>query len=163
MIQRPPAPAILLTAAGLLPFITGAVLSFTGNGDAARAQGSYPVVVGQDGIDILCTYGLMIFCYMCGCFWGFAGKAPNPKPPMPYLIAVIPALYAFFYIGRSLLARAQHDDVLMHLIIGFLALLLLDLWYQKIKLAPAWWMTLRVPATLVVVLCLSLGAYSLTT
>ncbi|WP_170162776.1 DUF3429 domain-containing protein [Pacificibacter maritimus] len=152
-----------MTAAGLLPFIAGAVLSFAGKGETIPADGSYPLMVGQDGIGILCTYGLVIFSYMCGCFWGFASKAPNPNKPLPYIIAVLPALYAFFYIGRSLLAQAQHGDVLLHLTVGFTALLVLDFWYQKINLAPAWWMTLRVPVTCVVVLCLSLGSFSLTT
>jgi len=45
----------------------------------------------------------------------------------------------------------------MNLIAGFLGLLLLDWHFWRLKLAPAWWMHLRVLLTAVVVICLLSG------
>jgi hypothetical protein len=46
----------------------------------------------------------------------------------------------------------------MNLIFGFLGLLMLDFTFAKLRLAPDWWMTLRIPLTAIVVACSLTGA-----
>ncbi|WP_439103717.1 DUF3429 domain-containing protein [Celeribacter marinus] len=151
-----PRQAALLTGLGVLPFAWGALLSFSGSGDAAREAGSYPVFITSDGLEILLIYGLIILNYMAGCLWAFAAKSERTQPHH-YVLAVVPALYVLFTVGPSLFDRAFHDGALLALILGFTGLLALDFWFQREGLAPVWWMKLRLPVTVAVVVCLTLG------
>jgi len=40
------------------------------------------------------------------------------------------------------------------LMFGFTVLLAIDLFFQRLALAPAWWMTLRIPVSMVVLFAL---------
>jgi len=47
----------------------------------------------------------------------------------------------------------------LNLIIGFLALLLIDFSFDRWGLTPGWWMPLRLLLTTIVVLCLAVGVF----
>lgn len=131
-----PRAAALLTALGALPFLAGALMAMLG------WEFHY-----KSGQDILASYSWVIMSFMGGCLWGFAAKAETDGLKW-YGISVLPALYAFFVSDHGLLLLAA----------GFVALLGLDWLFQRAGLAPIWWMRLRIPVSLVVILCLVIGA-----
>jgi hypothetical protein len=136
MTRRPPAPALWLTAAGALPFLIG----------AAMILGAWPA----EGRALVIAYGTVILCFMSGVLWGFAAR--HGAEWWPYAASVLPALYVFFFVqthGWSLPGQA-----LTHLMLGFAVVLVLDAACQWRGLAPRWWLTLRVPVTVVVLACL---------
>ncbi len=155
MTRIPPA-ALLLTIAGLAPFLAGALISSEfvtatmGNPDF----GGYPLIIGQDGRLIMVRYGVIILCFMSGVLWGFATKATGAQATACYTLSVLPALWAFLNPGTTA------DEALINLIIGFIAVLMLDFAFYRWQLAPIWWMSLRIPVTVVVVICLGLGVWT---
>ena len=137
--MKPPRIAILLTAAGALPFLAGTGI----------AMGFWPGLTPAQGQALLIAYGLVILAFMSGVLWGFAARGGGA---WAYALSVLPALYAFFAApGHPWSIGGQ---TLMHLIVGFVLVLALDALYQARRLAPRWWLTLRVPITAVVVGCL---------
>ena len=88
---------------------------------------------------------------MSGVLWGFATKMDKKNASMGYILSVIPALWAFFAMGRG----PTSDTV--SLIVGFIAVLLIDRHFYLLKLTPLWWMKLRIPLTLLVTSLLGIG------
>lgn len=134
--MRPPRIAMILTAAGAVPFLVG----------AAMVLGFWP----GEGRALIVAYGVVILSFMSGVLWGFASRSGNPH--WAYVLSVLPALYAFFFTLRH--PWAMDGQALAHLIAGFLGVLVLDAVYQAKGLAPRWWLVLRIPATAVVLACL---------
>ena len=141
-----PRSALLLGLAGLLPFLWGAATLYVpGLADwGIRAIG--PRFAGPY---VLLSYGTVILAFMSGVLWGFATKAEGQVAATGYALSVLPALWAFFFVGGGPVSAATY------LIFGFLGLLGLDWLFWRQGLAPAWWMRLRVGLTAVVVFCLS--------
>ena len=137
--MKPPRIAILLTAAGALPFLAG----------AAMALGFWPGMAPAQGQALLQVYGLVILGFMSGVLWGFAARG---GPGWAYALSVLPALYGFFAApGHPWSIGGQ---VLSHLVAGFLLVLALDAVFQARGLTPRWWLTLRLPVTALVLACL---------
>ena len=144
-----PRPALILGLAGLLPFVAGALgvlvpaLAEIGR-QFVSPHFSYRVLLGQ--------YGVVILAFMSGVIWGFATRAEGRIERAGYVLAVIPALWAFvaafFDLRPSLLVLAA----------GFVGLLAIDRSMWKLGLAPPWWMRLRLMLTSVAVACLGIGA-----
>jgi hypothetical protein len=140
-VRVPPA-ALLLGAAGLLPFLWGAgTLLAPDWGEWSRAA----LGARWTGRPLLVAYGAAILAFMAGTIWGFASRAPDGGRRQAWLLglSVLPALVAAF-AGWSVAA----------LLLGFLGLLPLDRACARRGLAPGWWMRLRLPLTAGVVLCL---------
>lgn len=133
----PPRSAIALTAAGALPFVAAAMMT----------AGFWP----WDGVgrDLALAYGTVIACFMSGVLWGFAARG---RALWPYALSVLPALHVFFTVPAHGWRIA--GDPVAHLIAAFAVLAALDILYQMRGLAPRWWLTLRVPVTVVVLACL---------
>jgi hypothetical protein len=68
-----------------------------------------------------------------------------------YILSVLPALWAFLSMGRGPISDT------ISLIVGFLAVLLIDRHFYLLKLTPLWWMNLRIPLTFIVISLLALG------
>lgn len=135
----PPRPAAVLGAAGLLPFVAGVLAIY----------GLMPGVSNTvTGYLILQGYGVVILAFMGGCLWGFAAQAGRTGWRV-FAVSVIPGLWAF--------SVTFSPDALLSLIIGFIVLLILDLMFRGWGLGPKWWLTLRLPLTLGVLICLGLG------
>lgn len=150
MSARVPGTAKLLGAAGLIPFLVGA------------ATGVFPVSVAilDSGLPlrfvhpfVLVDYGIVILSFMTGVFWGFAAQARATTASVGYVLSVIPALYVFFVVMTS----GGPGYYLVTLALGFAALLPIDNFFHAQKLAPEWWMRLRIPLTGVVLACLAIG------
>jgi hypothetical protein len=142
-----PRSALLLGLAGLIPFLWG-VLTLVSEGAAGLGlQSLGPRFVGPY---VLLSYGTVILAFMSGVLWGFATKAEGQVAATGYALSVLPALWAFFFVGGGPVSAA------IYLIAGFIGLLGLDWLFWKQGLAPRWWMSLRIGLTVVVVACLTL-------
>lgn len=145
-MTRPPAAALWLGVAGLIPFLWGAATILS---PAAWNFGSSVLGPSMVGPFILISYGTIILAFMSGVLWGFATKSEGSRAAVGYGLSVLPALWAFFFVGGGTMPTTSQ------LILGFLGLLGLDTLYWRWGLAPKWWMALRVGLTVGVVSCLS--------
>lgn len=137
-----PLPAAWLGGLGLLPFVAGTILIALGHEWASEA---------------LRFYGATILSFLGGVHWGLAiadyGSARTEGTSWLRLgTSVVPALVAWaaFLLdplrGLGLLALA------------FALLLRLDQYATRVEFAPAWYPTLRIPLTVVVLICLVVSA-----
>lgn len=148
MTQIPRA-ALLLGLAGLIPFLFGTATLFS-------------VPLAQWGLEVLgprfigpyvqIFYGTIILAFMSGVIWGFATRATGAVAASGYALSVIPALWAFFMV------RDGPNSAALYLAVGFIGLIGIDYMFWKQKLAPPWWMHLRILLTTVVTICLFLTA-----
>ncbi|MFZ2288609.1 MAG: DUF3429 domain-containing protein [Halopseudomonas yangmingensis] len=133
---RPPRLALVLSVAGLVPFVTGAL-------------GLWVIPEGwRDRVmDELLAYAAVILAFMGAIHWGLAMRAEetSDKAPIQLGLSVIPPLLG--WLGLSL-------PIALALPVFFLAFLLLyvaDRWAVSHGLAPVWYPALRKPISLVVV------------
>lgn len=147
MTQVPRA-ALWLGLAGLVPFLWNAatVLSpaFADWGAAMLGPRFVGPYVGL-------AYGTVILSFMSGVLWGFAAQVEGRAAAVGYTMSVIPALWAFFFVGGGPVSAA------IWLAAGFALVLMIDWTFWQRGLAPRWWMALRVPLTAVVIPCLLVG------
>ncbi len=148
MILGIPKSAFLLGLAGVIPFIWGVATLF----HAGLSEWAIRIIgtrfVGQN---IQLFYGTVILSFMSGVIWGLASKRQQKQATLGYTLSIAPALWAFFMTGGN------PEDSILNLIAGFLALLLIDWYFWRLDIAPAWWMRFRLLLTSMVVLCLLLG------
>jgi hypothetical protein len=142
MIPRAP---LLLGLAGLIPFAWGAATMFNDTLAGWGAANLGPRFVGPY---VQLSYGTVILSFMSGVLWGLATKADGRVAATGYALSVIPALWAFFFVGGGPVSAA------VYLMAGFVGILGLDWMFWSQGLAPTWWMRLRLLLTAVVVLCL---------
>jgi len=140
----PPIP-LLLGLAGLLPFIWGALTLLIAPLAELTMAWVGPRFLGPY---VLLSYGTIILAFMSGVLWGFATKAEGRVAATGYALSVIPALWAFFFVGSGPVSSA------IFLMAGFVGLLGLDYMFWQQGLAPQWWMRLRLLLTAIVSLCL---------
>lgn len=139
MILGIPRIPFLLALAGTLPFLWGALTVFL---PALNAWGITNVGPRFVGPYVQLFYGAIILAFMSGVLWGLAAKHDYT---IGYGLSVIPALWAFFMTGGGPTTAASN------LIVGFLAVLLLDWHFWTLKTTPTWWFKLRVIITAIVV------------
>ncbi len=144
-MTRVPTVPLVLGLAGLLPFLWGAATLFS---DPLADWGIRTLGPRFTGPYVLLSYGTIILPFMSGVHWGFATKAEGAVAASGYALSVLPALWAFFFVGGGPVSAATY------LLAGFIALLGLDWMFWRQGLAPPWWMTLRIGLTAVVSLCL---------
>lgn len=138
-----PRSALLLGLAGLIPFLWGALTVLKPD---LGTWGQMTLGGRFVGPYVQLFYGAIILSFMSGVLWGFATKATGRTAMAGYALSVIPALWAFLMTGGG------PTEASVNLIVGFLALLLLDWHFWRLELAPLWWMHLRVLLTAIVVL-----------
>ena len=148
MILKIPTGALILGLSGLLPFAWGAVTLLS---EEAFNFGIENFGARFVGPLIQLSYGVIILCFMSGVLWGFATKMDEKNGSLGYILSVLPALWAFLSMGRGPISDT------ISLIVGFLAVLLIDRHFYLLKLTPLWWMNLRIPLTFLVISLLALG------
>lgn len=145
-----PRSALVLGVAGLIPFVWGAATEVSPGAFAFGLERFGPRFVGPY---VGLAYGTIILGFMSGVLWGFATRATGQAAAVGYALSVIPALWAFLFVGNGPVGSA------IWLGLGYVLLLGLDYMFWKQGLAPAWWMRLRVGLTAVVLACLSVTAF----
>jgi hypothetical protein len=148
MILKIPTGALILGLSGVLPFAWGAVTLLS---EEAFNFGIENFGARFVGPLIQLSYGVIILCFMSGVLWGFATKMDEKNASLGYILSVLPALWAFLSMGRGPISDT------ISLIVGFLAVLLIDRHFYLLKLTPLWWMNLRIPLTFLVISLLGLG------
>ena len=148
MILKIPTGALILGLSGVLPFAWGAVTLLS---EEAFNFGIENFGARFVGPLIQLSYGVIILCFMSGVLWGFATKMDEKNGSLGYILSVLPALWAFLSMGRGPISDT------INLIVGFLAVLLIDRHFYLLKLTPLWWMNLRIPLTFLVISLLGLG------
>jgi hypothetical protein len=148
MILKIPTGALILGLFGVLPFAWGAVTLLS---EEAFNFGIKNFGARFVGPLIQLSYGVIILCFMSGVLWGFATKMDEKNGSLGYILSVLPALWAFLSMGRGPISDT------ISLIVGFLAVLLIDRHFYLLKLTPLWWMNLRIPLTFIVISLLALG------
>ncbi len=143
LIPRAP---LVLGLAGLIPFIWGTLTLYSEPLARFGAQWLGPRFVGPY---IQLSYGIVILAFMSGVLWGFSTRAEAPVAATGYGLSVVPALWAFLFVGGGPTSAA------IYLLTGFIALLGLDWLFWKNNLAPHWWFRLRSLLTLIVAACLA--------
>jgi hypothetical protein len=144
--RRPPMPAIVLGAAGLLPLLIALFVRL-----AAGADPDTPLAGKIGGLAI--TYSAMILSFLGGIWWGVASaRAGEAEQPRLLVIAVAPTILAALLFGLS-----ADMPVVCSTLLGLAIALtpLVDRMLDRRKLVPAWWMNLRLP------LSLALGALTI--
>ena len=148
MILKIPTGALILGLSGVLPFAWGAVTLLS---EEAFNFGIENFGARFVGPLIQLSYGVIILCFMSGVLWGFATKMDEKNGSLGYILSVLPALWAFLSMGRGPISDT------ISLIVGFLAVLLIDRHFYLLKLTPLWWMNLRTPLPCLVISLLGLG------
>ncbi len=149
-MTRVPVPAILLGLAGLIPFAYGVVMIFASAG-SAPTLGLFPSDA-TGGLFILERFGAAILGFMGGCLWGFASARPE-GPSLTLLTAsAVPAFIAFVAI------RDTPALSCLWLAFGFVVLQAIDVVFHRTGVAPAYWLSLRLPLTAAVIASLLVGA-----
>ena len=148
MILKIPTGALILGLSGVLPFAWGAVTLLS---EEAFNFGIENFGARFVGPLIQLSYGVIILCFMSGVLWGFATKMDEKNGSLGYILSVLPALLAFLSMGRGPISDT------ISLIVGFLAVLLIDRHFYLLKLTQLWWMNLRTPLTFLVISMLGLG------
>ena len=148
MILKIPTGALILGLSGVLPFAWGAVTLLS---EEAFNFGIENFGARFVGPLIQLSYGVIILCFMSGVLWGFATKMDKKNGSLGYILSVLPVLWAFLAMGRGPISDT------ISLIVGFLAVLLIDRHFYLLKLTPLWWMNLRIPLTFLVISLLGLG------
>ena len=144
-----PRPALILGLAGLIPFLWGVATLWSPRLAQSGLDWFGPRFIGPH---VQLFYGTIILAFMSGVLWGFAARSSGPAAAPGYALSVLPALWAFFFVGGGQVSAA------IYLAAGFVGLLGLDYMFWRQTLAPPWWMGLRIPLTVVVVACLAVTA-----
>ena len=148
MIYSIPKVALVLALLGVVPFVWGAITLISEEAFNFGMDIFGPRFVGPL---IQLSYGIIILCFMSGVLWGFSTKMDKKSAGQGYILSIIPALWVFFSMGRGPISDT------ISLIVGFVAVLLIDRHFYLLKLTPSWWMNLRIPITFLVVSLLGLG------
>lgn len=144
MTTKVPLPALLLGFAGLVP---PAGLTAVALLDLGLFAPSTPGFV--------LTYAAVILSFLGGTWWGFVSRAERPGWVL-LGISVLPALG-----GWAAIFSFQPPSALFALAGALLLSLLMDAILVWRRLAPAWWMKLRIPLSLALALCCGLSGWVL--
>ena len=101
------------------------------------------------------TYAAVILSFLGGTWWGFVSRSDRPGWGL-LGIAVLPAL-----AGWAAIFSFQPPAALFALAGALIATLVMDVLLTQRRLAPRWWMTLRVPLSLGLALCCGLSGWVL--
>ena len=138
MSERPPAAALALGLAGLLPLagVLAAELLVRRSGGSFAAA----FIVAMPGLG----YAALILSFLGGMWWSAACNRLTGAALWRWLgVAVVPSLWA----GASFLAPPPRWTALA-LAGGLILTLLVDRAAVRAGLVPAWWLRLRVPLSL---------------
>jgi hypothetical protein len=133
--------ALLLGIAGLIPFAACGYGAVTNQGDPAAMA--------------LAAYGAVILAFLGGVHWGFALPEPSGRGERARLgLGVLPSLVG--WVALLLVIAVDVEAGLALLVVGFLALTIVEARATKAGLVPSGYMTLRYGLSAVVITILVL-------
>jgi hypothetical protein len=94
------------------------------------------------------AYAGLILSFLGGMWWGLAAARPDRAPAGLWLAAVAPSLISLATTIPWATGAAWPGPSLVVIGVVLIASLAVDRWLVSAGLAPAWWMTLRVPLSL---------------
>jgi hypothetical protein len=142
--MRIPLPALWLGFAGLIPpLVLTAVALF----DISLFAPSTPGFV--------LTYAAVILSFLGGSWWGFVSRQERPGWVL-LGISVLPALG-----GWAAIFSFQPPAALFALAGALIAALAMDALLVRRRLAPGWWMRLRVPLSVGLAVCCGVSGWVL--
>ena len=145
-----PRSALILAVAGLAPLVWSVATQLSPTLADVALQVFGPRFVGPY---VGLVYGTIILSFMSGVLWGFATRASGQTATLGYALSVLPALWAFFFVGNGPVSAA------LMLAVGYVGLLGLDFLFWRLGFAPIWWLRLRLPLTAAVIACLCATAF----
>lgn len=131
-----PLPARLLGFAGLIPPAGLTAVALLDYGLFAPSTPGFVL-----------TYAAVILSFLGGTWWGFVSRSDRPSPVL-LGISVLPAL-----AGWAAIFSFQPPAALFALAAALVAALVMDALLVQRRLAPRWWMGLRIPLSLGLALC----------
>ena len=147
-MKKIPRPALFLACILLVPFLLGAAVVFpVGETISSLILRIFNQVSGPF---LLVGYGKLVCVLSAGALFGFAAKS-RKREWRSYFLAALPLVWVVFTVSDSL------EQQLAALIIGFVLVLVADFQFRFWKLTPVWWISFRVPFTLVIIACLGVG------
>lgn len=130
----------LLGLAGLLPQLACLLLAYLGPDDWRDAARAFAAI-----------YAALIFTFLGGTWWGIAAGAPAAERrgglAWLWIAAIVPSLIAAAALALWLSGQLPIEPVLVTLGAGLLMALGVD--SRVGSLAPRWWLSLRVPLSVV--------------
>ncbi len=144
MKTRVPLPALLLGFAGLIPPAGLTIVALLDLGLFAPSTPGFVL-----------TYAAVILSFLGGTWWGFVSRSDRPGLGL-LAISVLPALG-----GWAAIFSFQPPAALFALAFALLAALAVDAYLTQRRLAPRWWMRLRLPLSLGLALCCGLSGWAL--
>ena len=141
--MQPPAYARVLGLAGMLPQLVALWLLLTGSEAWYFAA-----------LSIAYAYAALILSFLGGAWWGLAAQA-RPAPAWVWFAAVAPSLIALASAVPWATGMPWPGPSLVMLGGALVGALAVDWQLHRSRLAPDWWMALRLP------LSLGLGAATL--
>lgn len=137
--------AILLGAAGLIPFVLGSLAALSLEGDLATRS-----------LLALSAYGAVILAFLGGVHWGF-GLQPGPDQParvqrMRFGLGVVPSLIG--WAGLLVTFIGLPKTGLLVLTAGFVLTTIAEARAAAAGLVPTGYMLLRWVLSIVVIVCL---------
>lgn len=136
MRQLSPA-ARWLGLSGLLPVIGGVIVAWL------ETDQQYWLIVTA----ITLLYGAIILSFIGGAWWGLSSRRQDAPSWGVLTLAVMPSLYAWPSVAWAWIDAAYAGAAWL-LSAGFVLVLPVDRMLQKTNIAPAWWLTLRMPLSL---------------
>ena len=143
-MKRPPAAALVLGFAGLLPPL--ATMAFQVFAQSQFDAYKAALVGASTGLSGL-TYIALILSFLGGTWWGASAGRVTPGQLWGWLIlSVVPTLIAAAALaGVWVDPEMRAHAVAAALLIAMLLSLIGDALLARARLVPDWWMTLRVP------------------
>ncbi len=143
-MNRVPGVIKIISILGMLPFFLGAVATFK----ISLINSDLNSYLFQFSI----LYGALILSFLGGCLFGFECMNQfGPTNLRPWM-AIIPTIWA-------LLALQITNFSASLLAMGFLLVYEFDRRAKAAEIVPIWWLSLRLPLTIVVILSLSIMGF----
>ena len=131
----------IISFLGLVPFVMGALGTFK--------LDIFSLVTNAFFVDTALLYSALILSFLGGCLFGFETLSePFPKKARLW-IAVLPSIWA-------LIALQIPNFEASAMIIGFMVVFECDRRAHRHKTTPEWWIGLRLPLTICVIVALAI-------
>ena len=143
MFKGVPRSVLTISLLGLAPFAMGAVLSFK--------LKAIPEDLSEVLFKASLHYAAFILCFLSGCVFF---SCLNETKKTSYLwLSIIPVILSLFALSFSFLTG-------FILALGFLYLLEIERKLFKAQVMPFWWISLRMPMTILVLICLIITGFN---